>query len=91
MGTVYLLHFVSPYWHARHYLGFTNKPLEQRLAAHRAGKGANLLGVVRAAGITWQVVRIWKGTRALERQLKRWHSGKNLCPICKLRTPNAAR
>lgn len=77
----YLLHFVTPYKHARHYLGYA-EDLSARLAQHRSGNGARLTQVVREAGISWVVARIWRGGRQLERKLKRWHSGVKLCPIC---------
>lgn len=80
-GTVYLLHFHTPYRHARHYLGFAND-LDARLALHRQGRGARLVQVVNAAGIGWHVARTWKGDRGLERQLKNRHSGVRLCPVC---------
>lgn len=78
---VYLLHFDTPYHHARHYLGSTDD-LNARLDAHRQGHGARLLAVVKAAGISWQLVRTWEGGRDLERRLKRQHHGPRLCPIC---------
>jgi hypothetical protein len=81
-GTVYLLHFARPYRHARHYLGYADN-LERRLARHRAGSGARLLEVIAAAGIDWRLVRIWPGTRTLERRLKGRHSGVRLCPACR--------
>lgn len=35
---IYIIHFDSPYHHARHYVGFCAEGnLEQRLAQHRAG------------------------------------------------------
>jgi len=83
MGTVYLIHFLTPYKHARHYLGYT-EDLEQRLQAHRTGNGARLMEVVTDAGIDWELARTWEGDRSLERRLKQ---GKNackwLCPICR--------
>lgn len=78
---VYLIHFDDPYYHAQHYLGST-KNLEDRLAAHRAGRGARLMEVITDAGISWRLVRTWKGGRQLERQLKRRCNGRRLCPIC---------
>ena len=45
-GTVYLLHFATPFKHARHYVGYTTD-LEQRIEEHRTGRGARLLAVVR--------------------------------------------
>lgn len=80
--TVYLLHFERAYKHARHYLGYTHD-LDERLACHRAGTGARLMQVVTDASIDWQVARTWDGGRDMERKLKKWHSGVNLCPICR--------
>ena len=78
---VYLLHFLSPYKHARHYLGVA-EDVSARLAEHRKGTGARLTQVVREAGITFVVARTWRGGRRLEHKLKGWHSGVRLCPIC---------
>lgn len=82
---VYLLHFSERYKHAGHYLGFA-EDLEARLAKHRAGNGARLVEVITDAGLDFQLVRTWKGDRALERQLKRQKNGPRLCPICNART-----
>ncbi len=68
-GTVYLVHFDRPYQHARHYLGWARN-VKRRLAEHETGRGARLLAVVRAAGIGWQLARMWPGSRARERQIK---------------------
>lgn len=80
-GTIYLLHFERPFKHARHYLGWTEGPVEERIADHRSGRGARLTAVVSEAGIKFSVVKTWAGTRALERRLK--CRGKTaLCPVC---------
>jgi predicted GIY-YIG superfamily endonuclease len=81
MGTIYLIHFDTPYKHARHYLGYASN-LAARLALHRASNGARLIEVINAAGITWQVSRTWSGNRALERKLKNQKNGPRLCPLC---------
>lgn len=81
MGTVYLLHFSSPYKHAKHYLGYTTNLL-QRVADHRAGRGARLIEVITAAGISFEVVRTWSGNRKFERQLKKRKKSTFLCPVC---------
>ena len=81
-GTVYLLHFDQPYKHARHYLGWTKRTVRCRLAEHEAGRGARLLAVVRAAGIGWQLARLWPGGPARERQLKRQGGHARKCPLC---------
>jgi predicted GIY-YIG superfamily endonuclease len=79
---VYLLHFVEPYKHARHYLG-CSEDVGARNAAHHNGTGARLMQVVREAGISWVVAKTWRGGRTLEHRLKGWHSGVRLCPICR--------
>ena len=78
---VYLLHFVEPNKHARHYLGCTDD-LSHRLDQHHKGTGARLTQVVRNAGGSWVVARTWRGGRRLEHKLKGYHSGVKLCPIC---------
>ncbi len=80
-GTVYLLHFDQPYKHARHYVGWARN-VKRRLAEHAAGRGARLLAVVRDAGIGWQLARLWPGSRARERQIKRQGGHARHCPLC---------
>ncbi len=82
MRVCYLLHFDAPYRHARHYLGSTSD-LEARLAEHAAGRGARLLEVITAAGISWELARTWPGGRVDERRLKRQKSAPRLCPVCR--------
>jgi predicted GIY-YIG superfamily endonuclease len=82
MGTVYLWHFTQRYKYAAHYLGFASN-LRKRLAAHDRGQGARLLEVVKAAGISWQLARIWEGGREQERKLKKQKNSVRLCPLCK--------
>lgn len=84
---VYLLHFHSRYYHAGHYLGVT-ACLDARLSLHKAGRGAKLLKAVVAAGITFELARLWKRAswgeaRRLERALKKRHNGPGLCPYCR--------
>jgi hypothetical protein len=60
-----------------------------RLGDHAAGKGPNdggarLVQVVRQAGIGFQLVRVWEGTRGLERSLKRRGGAARRCPVCRL-------
>ena len=79
---VYLIHFDTPYKHARHYLGSTHD-LEARLERHRQGGGARLIEVIAEHGITWRLARTWEGGRELERRLKNRHNSPRLCPLCK--------
>lgn len=84
MGVVYLLHFTSPYKHARHYTGWT-ADLDARLAAHRSGQGARLMEVIKAAGVGFIVAKTEPGTRTRERQLKRQGGASKRCPVCAAR------
>jgi predicted GIY-YIG superfamily endonuclease len=79
--TVYLLHFNTPYYHARHYIGVA-EDLKRRLTIHALGKGARLMEVITSAGITWQLARTWQGNRKLERRLKNRKEASLLCPLC---------
>jgi hypothetical protein len=81
-GTVYLLHFRSPYRHARHYQ-YCAGDVAIRVAAHQTGQGARLLAVVSQAGIGVDLVRTWPGDRSFERRLKRRHNSPRLCPVCR--------
>lgn len=84
-GVVYLLHFERPYEHARHYIGWA-EDLDARIAQHDAGTGANLVAVVVAAGINFEVARTWNGTRALERRKKN-RGATAICPVCRGERP----
>lgn len=80
--TVYLIHFRTPYKHARHYIG-SCCDLAARVADHRASRGARLIEVINEAGISWEVARTWiKCGRRFERQLKRRKAAPRLCPVC---------
>lgn len=82
-GVVYLLHFDRRYKHAAHYLGSTTGPLADRLDAHRSGRGARLMEVVTNAGISFQLARVWRGGRTIERRLKNYGGAAQLCPFCR--------
>jgi len=79
--TVYLLHFVTPLKHAKHYLGFSEN-LDKRLTDHLCGQGARLMEVCFERGIEWKVARTWSGDRKLERRLKNRKEAPALCPLC---------
>lgn len=85
MRWVYLIHLDSPLGSdrktAQHYLGSADD-VAARLALHRSGRGAKLLAAAVARGIGFQVVRLWPGDRALERQLKQRGHAARLCPVC---------
>lgn len=82
-GTVYLLHFETPYEHAQHYLGFS-KVLHERLELHRQGRSrVPLIRAVVDAGIKMTLVRTWESKdRHFERKLKNGGHLRRLCPVC---------
>jgi len=87
MGYCYLLHFERPIAPGRHtcqhYLGYTSRRLRERIAEHRAGRGARLTQVAKERGIGFICVRTWRDTnRAFERRLKNRKEGNVLCPVC---------
>ena len=83
MSGCYLIHFDTPYKHARHYIGYSDN-IPARIEQHRKCCGARLMEVVTRAGITWQLARVWEGAdRNYERKLHRFHGANKLCPICK--------
>lgn len=83
-GVVYLLHFLRPYRHARHYLGWT-RDLPGRLSEHEIGRGARLMQVITEAGIEWRLARLWPGGRREERRLKGRGGASRSCPLCGVR------
>lgn len=83
IGTVYLIHFDALYRHCRHYIGFTELTIEQRLERHKGSRGARLLRAVMQAGINFNIVRTWENkTIEFERKLKNQKNSKKFCPIC---------
>lgn len=87
MGYCYLLHFSAPISDkhtCQHYLGYTSRRLGLRISEHRKGyrSAARLTQVAKERGITFTVVRTWRGTRGDERRLKNRKEGPMLCPIC---------
>jgi len=88
-GSIYLLHFHRPLKHARHYTGWA-KDVVARVREHQRGceHSSRLMQAVIAAGIGFDVVRVWTGkTRIDERQMKKHGAGRR-CPIC---TPEVTR
>lgn len=85
MGVVYLIHFAQKFAHAQHYVGFCQsyEGVESRLDYHARGQGSRLLRAVSAAGIHWDIVRIWRGSRDDERKLKNTNSTRDYCPVCR--------
>lgn len=89
MADVYLLHFDQPYWgKARHYVGYTVRGWETRVAEHQAGKGSLVVAYALRHGCQFQVVRVWhrvdkQEARKLEKKFKAGKNLPQLCPICR--------
>lgn len=89
MGWCYLFHLAAPIGpdrprvaQAQHYLGWAGPDrLAARLADDLAGRGGRLVAVAAQLGIGAEVVRVWRGDRHRERQLKQ-NSATRYCPVC---------
>lgn len=83
-GVIYLIHFARPLAHARHYIGYCHEyeRLNDRIEYHARGRGSRLLRAVREAGIDFDVVRLFVGSKHDERRLKNRSISKHLCPMC---------
>ena len=81
---VYLLHFERPVSRSQHYLGFTRDDrLNERLAEHLSGRGANLVKRVLAHGVAIYLARVFPQLTANdEKRLKAASHFDKLCPIC---------
>ena len=91
-GTVYLLHFETPYKHAGHYIGWTKTPAEERMALHVSGRGSPLVKAAVGAGSNVLLVMTWEDEdRHFERALKERHNAKGICPKCRAAYNEKAR
>lgn len=80
---VYLIHFSRPLFHAKHYVGFAEKSLDDRISKHLQNQGSKLLKAANKAEIDWEVVWVWNnGNRGFERWLKNKKNSCKFCPIC---------
>lgn len=83
-GTVYLLHFDTPFRHARHYIGFS-ADVDNRLEEQLRGNGAKLVRAAIAAGISIRLAAEFPGkSLRFEIFLKNRGGAAKWCPICKL-------
>lgn len=79
-GFIYTLLFEKPICDghpAQTYTGFTFD-LAARIQAHRLGNGARLTQVAKERGIGFEVVRVWRGGRGVERRIKNLKNGRAL-------------
>lgn len=86
-GTIYLLCFAPGLQcrenaYSRHYLGWTSRTPETRLAEHIRGQGCPLVQAAHDRGLEPTIVRTWDGTRNDERALKNRKNLPRLCPNC---------
>lgn len=102
LSTLYLLCFDKPYWkvgkagvkgvgagvsEARHYVGYTIRPLDQRVDEHRQGQGSRLVKYALDHGNDFRVVRFWEfsspvDARRAELRVKDCGHTPRLCPRC---------
>ena len=83
---LYLLHFDSPFHHAKHYLGFVERheDVDKRIERHLNGHGSKLVAAVVRAGHHVRLARTWEeGSRDDERALKKQKNTPRYCPICR--------
>lgn len=81
-GITYLLHFLAPLAHAKHYCGWTQN-LEQRIEQHRKGQSSRIMEVLHERNIGFEVAKTWSNTtRKFERRLKSQGGLSRHCPIC---------
>lgn len=55
---------------------------------HKHGEGATILAACNYYGITWEVVRTWKGTLDLEARMRKTGHNRRICPACNPGTTN---
>jgi hypothetical protein len=67
----------------RHYVGWTEGEVCDRVAVHLQGRGSPLVRAAVAAGVDVQLAATYEGTRYLERRLKGWHHTSRFCAICR--------
>ncbi|MEG4242967.1 hypothetical protein [Microcoleus sp. AT9b-C3] len=85
----YLIHWqpaignlTNPRGTASHYLGSTQKPVGDRLREHKSKVGARITKAAVEQGRELVLVRTWRGGWHRERELKKLHNNRLLCPIC---------
>lgn len=92
MPDIYLLHFATPYAHARHYLGYAVGTGRGRAYAEaqcdgRAIGAHELVMAAQGCGVELEVAAVWVGEgRSLQRELRRSHNLARHCPICQSAT-----
>ena len=80
---IYLLHIDPPYKRARHYVGSTERHVDERFGEHLNGGGSGLTRDALNAGCSLQIVRVWHDVDAsIEFVIKSRAEGPKLCPIC---------
>lgn len=83
-GYVYILHFDTPFHHARHYTGSTRALLD-RFTTHAYGDGARLMRVLMEEGVEWMLGGLWMTDQTNARKAERWIKGqKNAERYCQL-------
>jgi len=85
---VYVIHFDTPYKHAKHYTGIA-KNVPKRMKEHRGGYGARLTQVLKENNINfkWAILKTYNTfseAKTEEKRLKtKVKQPKRYCPFCK--------
>lgn len=85
---VYVLHFDTPYKHAKHYTGIAVN-VERRVREHRRGAGAKLTKVLKENNIEfkWKMLKEYETFSEAKNEEKRLKekvkNAKHYCPYCK--------
>jgi hypothetical protein len=87
IGSVYLLHFDPGLENGnrivRHYVGWTEGPVEARVQCHVEGRGSPLVRAAVERGATVQIERVWTDVdRHFARRLKCRRETPRFCPTC---------
>lgn len=83
VGLIYILHFEPAYAHAKHYVGFTERTVAERVGEHGGAQGSPLVRAARAAGSKVILVSARPGTRADERRIKDRKNTRSVCDRCR--------
>lgn len=76
----------------KHYLGYAESDIVQRVHEHENGQGAALTRAAHNVGVTFTIARTWdNATRKTERRLKNHKNHARLCPLCNPRAENRGK
>jgi hypothetical protein len=80
----FLIHLPKPLGSRQHYLGSTNLPLGEQMAAYAVGKcgGSRLMQALYDRGAEWELARVWPGGGGRAAMLQKQGGKARMCPLC---------